>query len=50
MEMYWTQNKGKSVFVGKLIRTLKKNIYKYLTSLCKYVYIDKLVDIVNEYP
>ena len=33
----------------KIIRTLKKNIYKHMTSVSKNVYIDKLDDIVNKY-
>ena len=32
-----------------LIRTLKTKIYKYMTSVSKNVYIDKLDDIVGEY-
>ena len=39
---------GKSV-VERFIRTLENKIYKYLTSVSKNVYIDKLDDIVNEY-
>ena len=33
----------------RFIRTLKTKIYKYMTSISKNVYIDKLDDIVNEY-
>ena len=33
----------------RFIRTLKNNIYKYLTSISKNVNIDKLDDIVNKY-
>ena len=33
----------------RFIRTLKNKIYKYLTSISKSVYIDKLDDIVNKY-
>ena len=33
----------------KYIRSLKNKIYKYMTSISKNVYIDKLDDIVNEY-
>ena len=40
---------GKSVVVETLIRTLKTKIYKYMTSVSKNVYIDKLDDIVGEY-
>ena len=46
--MYSTHNERKSVVAEKFIRTLKKKIYKYMTSISKNVYIDKL-DIVNEY-
>ena len=42
-------NEGKSVVVERFIRTLKTKIYKYMTSISKNVYIDKLDDIVNEY-
>ena len=47
--MYSTHNKGKSVVAERFIRTLKNKIYKYMTSIAKNVYIDKLDDIVNEY-
>ena len=47
--IYSTHNEGKTVVAEKFIRTLKNNIYKYMTSLSKNVYIDKLDDIVNEY-
>ena len=47
--MYSTHNEGKSVLAGRFIRTLKNKIYKYMTSILKNVYIDKLDDIVNEY-
>ena len=46
--MYSTQIKGKSVIAERFIRMLKNNIYKYMTSVSKNVYIDKLDDIVNE--
>ena len=45
--MYSTQNDGKSVVAERFIRTLKNKIYKYMTSVSKNVYIDKLDDIVN---
>ena len=38
-----------SVVAKRFIRTLKNKIYKYMTSISKNVYIDKLDDIVNEY-
>ena len=47
--MYSTNNKGKSVIAKRFIRTLKNKIYKYMTSISKNVYIDKLDDIVKEY-
>ena len=47
--MYPTHNEEKSVEVETFIRTLKNKIYKYITSISKNVYIDKLDDIVNEY-
>ena len=42
IEMYSIHNEGKSVVVERFIRTLKTNIYKYMTSVSKKVYIDKL--------
>ena len=47
--MYSTNNEGKSVIVERFIGTLKNKIYKYMTSISKNVYIDKLDDIVKEY-
>ena len=47
--MYPTHNEGKSVAAERFIRTLKSKIYKYMTSISKNVYIDKLNDIVDEY-
>ena len=49
MEIYSTHNEGKSVVAERFIRTIKNKIYKYMTSISKNVYIDKLDDIVNEY-
>ena len=48
-EVYSTHNEGKSVIAERFIRTLKNKIYKYMTSISKNVYIDKLDDIVNKY-
>ena len=42
-------NEEKSAFAEKFIRTLKNIIYKYITSVSKNVYIDKLDDIINKY-
>ena len=47
--MYSTHNEGKSVIAERLIRTIKNKIYKYMTSISKNVYIDKLDDILEEY-
>ena len=47
--MYSTHNEGKSVISERFIRTLKKKIYKYMTSISKSVYIDKLDDIGKKY-
>ena len=47
--MYSTHNEGKSVVAERFIRTIKSKIYKYMTSISKNVYIDKLNDIVDEY-
>ena len=47
--MYSTNNEKKSVIAERFIRTLKTKIYKYMTSISKNVYIDKLDDTVKEY-
>ena len=49
MKMHSTHNEGKSVVAERFIRTFKKKICKYRTSISKNVYVDKLDDIVNEY-
>ena len=49
IEMYSIHNEGKSVVAERFIRPFKTKIYKYITSISKNVYIDKLDDIVNEY-
>ena len=48
IEMYSTHNERKPVVTERFIRTLKNEIYKYMTLISKNVYIDKLDDIVNE--
>ena len=40
LEMYSTHNEGKSVVAERFIRTLKNEIYKYMTSISKHFYID----------
>ena len=47
--MYSTNNEGTSVIAERFIRTLKNRIYKYMTSISKNLYIDKLDDIVRKY-
>ena len=49
IEMYSAHNEGKSVIAERFIRTFKNKIYKYMKSVSKNVYIDKLDDIVNKY-
>ena len=49
MEMYSTHNEEKSVIGRRFIRTLKNKIHKYMTSVSRNVYIDKLDDIMNKY-
>ena len=49
IEIYSTHNEGKSVVSERFIKTLKTKIYKYMTSISKNVYVDKLDDIVNKY-
>ena len=49
IEIYSIHNEGKSVVAEGFIKTLKNKIYKYMTSISKNVYIDKLDNIVNEY-
>ena len=47
IEMYSTHYEEKSVDARRFIGTLKNKIYKYMTTISKNVYIDKLDDIVN---
>ena len=47
--MYSIHNEGQSVVAERFIRILMTKIYKYLTSISKNVYIDKLDDLVIEY-
>ena len=49
IEMYSIHNEGKYVVAKRFIRTLKAKIYKYMRSISKNVYIDKMDDAVNEY-
>ena len=47
-EMYSTHNEEKSVIAEISIKTFKNKIYKYMTSVSKNIYIDKLDDKVNK--
>ena len=49
IEMYSTHNEIKSVVPERFIRIVKNNIYKYLTSVSKNVYIDSLAEKVKKY-
>ena len=49
IELYSAHNERKSAVAERFIRTLRSKIYKYMTSVSKNVYIDKLDDIVNKY-
>ena len=49
IELYSTHNEGKSVVVERFVRTLSNKTYNHMTSISKYVYIDKLDNIVNKY-
>ena len=49
IEIYSTHNEGRSVVAERLIRTLENKTYKYMTSVSRNVYFDKVDDIVNKY-
>ena len=49
IKIYSTHFEGKSIVAERFIRTLKRKIYKCMTSVSKIVYIDKLDDIFNKY-
>ena len=49
IEMYSAHNEEKFLVAGRFIRTLINKLYKYMTSISKNVYIEKLDDIVNKY-
>ena len=48
-EMYSTHNEEKSVTAEITIKNLKNEIYKYIISVSKNLFIEKLDDIANEY-
>ena len=47
--MYSAHNEGKFVIAERFIRTLRNKIYKYMSSVSKNLYIDKLDDMVDKY-
>ena len=49
IEIYSTENEGKSVIAGKFIRTLENKTFKHITAISKNVYFDVLDDIVKKY-
>ena len=49
IKTYSTRNEENSVVAERFLRSLKNKIHKYMTSISKKVYIDKLADIVNKY-
>ena len=49
IEVYSTDDKGKSVTSERFIRKLENTNYKYITPISKSMYIDKLDDTVNKY-
>ena len=49
IEMYSTENEGKSVVAGKFMRTLENTTFKHITAISKNVYFDVLDDIVKKY-
>ena len=40
IEMHSTHNEGKSIVVERFIRALNNKIYKYITSISSYVYVN----------
>ena len=47
MEIYLSHNERKSVVTERFLRKMKNKIYKYLISISKDVYIDKLGDMAK---
>ena len=46
----YSRRTGEKSFVAEMfLRTLKNKIYKYIISVEKYIYTDKLADVVNEH-
>ena len=49
IKKYSIHNEGKYVATKRLIKNVKNKIYKYMISVPKNVYINKLNDKVNNY-
>ena len=49
IEIYSTHNERKSDTTKRFTRNLKNNIYKYIASMSKNVYINKSDDLVIKY-
>lgn len=49
IQIYLSHNEGKTAAAERFIRTLKKKIYKHITAVSKYVYLNKLDTIVGKY-
>ena len=47
--MYSTYDEGKSVVAERLIKTLKNNTFKHITTISKSIYVDSLNDVVHKY-
>ena len=48
IEIHSTHNEGKSIVAERFIRTFKSKLYKYMTSISKNLYLNKLDDMVNK--
>ena len=48
IEIHSTRNEVKSIVGKRFIRTLRNKIYKYMISISKNMYIDKLDDVVSK--
>ena len=48
IKKYSSHDEWKSVVAKRFMRTLKNKIYKYMTSISKNVYIDKLDHLVHK--
>ena len=47
--MYSIHNEETSAVAERFIKTFMTKIYKYMTSISKNVYINKLDNVINEY-